>query len=247
MLADSNLNLYITATHPCPYLAEREAVNLLVDPCFRMSAKLYARLLNSGFRRSGDDVYRPHCKSCNACVATRIPVDEFMPNRSQQRTWQRNNDLQVYINHDEGFKPEYNTLYRKYLNHRHRGGGMDADPIETFAGFLLSRWCQTLLVEFRTEQALLAVAAVDKLSNGLSAVYTFFDPEIGEKRGLGTYAVLWQILYAREQGLPYVYPGYWIADSRKMHYKTRFQPIEGLIGGVWEYLPKTDEKGLQLV
>ncbi|MEN9503705.1 MAG: hypothetical protein RI964_2990 [Pseudomonadota bacterium] len=232
MKAEASLNLYITAVHPCPYLPEREAVNLLVDPCFNMTASMYARLLNNGFRRSGHDVYRPHCRGCSACVSTRIPVQEFQADRSQRRNFKRNLDLQVTLNYD-GFKPEYDSLYRRYIRQRHFGGGMDTDSTETFASFLLTRWCNTALVEFRDQDRLLAVATVDVLKNGISSVYTFFDPDVAVERGLGTFAVLWQIEHARALGLPYVYPGYWIAEARKMRYKTRFQPIEGLIDGVW--------------
>ena len=224
MSAEASLNLYITAVHPCPYLPEREAVNLLVDPCYKMTVDLYGRLLESGFRRSGTDVYRPHCKSCSACVSSRIPVDDFKPNRSQRRNLQLNKDLRVIIQRKR-FKSEYDDLYRRYIGQRHAGGGMDKDSVTTFAGFLLADWCQTLLVEFWDDQRLLAVAAVDELKNGLSSVYTFFDPEEGEARGLGTFAVLWQIAHARQCGLAFVYPGYWIAESPKMCYKTRFQPI----------------------
>lgn len=235
MSAAANLNLYITAVHPCPYLPEREAMNLLVDPCYRMNTELYARLLNDGFRRSGADVYRPHCKRCDACISTRIPVQAFTPNRSQRRNIQRNQDLQVCVNRN-GFSAEYAELYRRYIRKRHAGGGMDSDSTSTFASFLLTAWCKTALVEFRHEGTLLAVAAVDELKTGLSSVYTFFDPEEGERRGLGTYAVLWQIAQAQQQGLPYVYPGYWIAESAKMRYKIRFQPIEGLVDGQWRRL-----------
>ncbi len=235
MSAEANLNLYITAVHPCPYLPDRQAVNLLVDPCFHMTSKLYAQLLESGFRRSGEDVYRPHCKQCHACISTRIPVNNFQPDRSQRRNLEQNKDLRVHINAGEGFKPAYARLYRHYIQQRHPGGGMEEDSSETFASFLLGRWSNTLLVEFHDGKSLLAVAAVDQLRNGLSAVYTFFDPA-ENKRGLGTHAVLWQIRHARELGLPYVYPGYWIAGSRKMQYKTRFQPIEGLVNGVWQAL-----------
>lgn len=238
MSAESNLNLYITAVHPCPYLPDRYAMNLLVDPCFKMTGKLYARLLNSGFRRSGSDVYRPHCKTCSACVSTRIAVADFKPDRSQRRNLKQNADLRVVINRHDGFKPEYNLLYHRYIRQRHAGGGMDADSTDTFAGFLLTGWCQTALVEFYEGEALLAVAAIDELATGLSSVYTFFDPEKGGARGLGTFAVLWQIEYARQQGLPFVYPGYWIRESPKMAYKTRFQPIEGLIDGSWVKLDK---------
>lgn len=237
MSAESSLNLYITAVHPCPYLSDREAMNLLVDPGYSMTGTLYSRLLNSGFRRSGSDVYRPHCKDCNACISTRIPVKEFQANRSQRRNFYRNSNLRVVLN-PSGFKPEYARLYREYIRHRHAGGGMDTDSTDTFAGFLLTRWCKTVLVEFWDNSTLLAVAAVDELKNGLSSVYTFFSPEEGEKRGLGTYAILWQIAYAQKLGLDYVYPGYWIAESDKMNYKTRFQPIEGLINGVWTRLKK---------
>ena len=233
MSAETSLNLYITAVHPCPYVVGREAVNLLVDPCFNMTADLYARLLDSGFRRSGQDVYRPHCKGCTACISTRIPVDAFQPDRSQRRNWKRNADLTVILNHD-GFKASYDHLYRRYINQRHPKGGMDTDSSTTFANFLLCRWCPTVLVEFYLDNTLVAVAAIDELKNGLSAVYTFFDPNIGQNRGLGTYAILWQIEYAKQLNLPYVYPGYWIADARKMNYKTRFQPLEGLVDGVWK-------------
>lgn len=122
MSAEASLNLYITAVHPCPYLPERQAMNLLVDPCYRMTADLYARLLESGFRRSGADVYRPHCKGCSACVSTRIAVQGFTPNRSQRRNLKRNSDLSVVVNRT-GFKPEYDDLYRRYINQRHAGVG----------------------------------------------------------------------------------------------------------------------------
>ena len=239
MAAEASLNLYITATHPCPYLPDHEAVNLLVDPCYKMTAELYGRLLDSGFRRSGSDVYRPHCKGCSACVSSRIPVNDFKPNRAQRRNLQRNQDLQVVI-HRRHFKPEYHELYRRYICQRHTGGGMDTDSIDTFASFLLTNWCQTALVEFWDNQHLLAVAAVDELKNGLSSVYTFFDPEESEARGLGTFAVLWQVEYARQRGLTFVYPGYWIAESPKMCYKIRFQPIEGLVNGSWVRLPSQE-------
>ncbi|WGZ93113.1 MAG: arginyltransferase [Candidatus Thiothrix putei] len=232
MSAEASLNLYITAVHPCPYLPERQAMNLLVDPCYKMTTELYGRLLDSGFRRSGGDVYRPHCRHCSACVSTRIPVNDFKPSRSQRRNLKRNQDLQVVMNRG-GFKREYEALYRRYIEQRHSGGGMDTDSSDTFAGFLLARWCNTLLVEFWGQERLLAVAAVDELKNGLSSVYTFFDPQEGEVRGLGTFAVLWQIEWARQRGLPFVYPGYWIAESQKMRYKIHFQPIEGLLNGGW--------------
>ncbi len=172
MSAEASLNLYITAVHPCPYLPDRQAMNLLVDPCYKMTSELYGRLLDSGFRRSGGDVYRPHCRHCSACVSSRIAVNAFKPNRSQRRNWKRNQDLRVVVNRS-GFKDEYAALYRDYIQQRHTGGGMDTDSMDTFAGFLLTRWCKTWLVEFWEQERLLAVAAVDELNNGLSSVYTF--------------------------------------------------------------------------
>ncbi len=231
MLSDT-LELYITAAHECPYLSERRATNLLVDPSFCMDNKTYGNLLNKGFRRSGSDVYRPCCYRCQSCISTRIPVAQFHPSRSQRRTWKQNQDLVVRVNQD-GYKDAYTELYLRYINSRHAGGGMDEDTPSAFASFILTRWCKTVLLEFWKDDQLMAVAATDWMKQGLSSVYTFFDPDEGSVRGLGTYALLWQIYWAAELGLPYVYPGYWIAESPKMSYKTRFQPMEGFIENRW--------------
>lgn len=236
MFSDS-LELYITASHECPYLAGRKATNLLVDPGFSMDMRTYNRLINKGFRRSGGDVYRPCCYRCQSCVSTRIPVQEFRPNRSQRRNRRDNSDLTVHIN-TSGFKPEYSDLYLRYIRSRHAGGGMDEDTPASFASFILTSWCETALLEFRSGDVLLAVAATDRLQQGLSSVYTFFDPAEGAERGLGTFALLWQIEWAATLGLPYVYPGYWIAESPKMNYKARFRPIKGYIDDQWVELPE---------
>lgn len=230
--------LFITAAHECPYLSGRKAMNLLVDPGYDMDVATYGRLLDEGFRRSGADVYRPCCYRCQSCVSTRIPVEQFSPSRSQRRTWKRNQDLQVCIN-ESGYRAIYTPLYLNYINSRHLGGGMDEDSPDTFANFIVTDWCDTPLLEFWHDDQLLAVAATDRLPQGLSAVYTFFDPSEGSKRGLGTFAIIWQIHWAAQLGLPYVYPGYWIAESPKMNYKTRFQPIEGLVDNHWVLLPRS--------
>ena len=231
------LELYITAAHECPYLSERKATNLLVDPAYRMDGKTYSRLLDKGFRRSGSDVYRPCCYRCQSCVSTRIPVRAFQPTRSQRRNWKRNEDLQVRVNQD-GYRPEYSELYLRYIHSRHAGGGMDEDTPGSFAKFILTHWCHTALIEFWKDDALLAVAATDVMQPGLSSVYTFYDPEEGAARGLGTFALLWQIHWAQQLGLGYVYPGYWIKESPKMNYKVRFQPIEGFVDNKWTVLDK---------
>lgn len=236
MFSDS-LELYITAAHECPYLSGRKATNLLVDPGYTMDQPTYSRLIDKGFRRSGNDVYRPCCYRCQSCVSTQIPVDDFKFKRSQKRNWKNNNDLTVRIN-TAGFKAEYSELYLRYIRSRHAGGGMDDDSPASFARFILTNWCDTTLLEFWYNDVLLAVAATDVLSQGLSSVYTFFDPDEGAARGLGTYALLWQIHWAKQQNLPYVYPGYWIAESPKMNYKTRFSPIKGFIDDQWVDLPE---------
>jgi len=232
-----SLELYITAAHECPYLSDRKATNLLVDPGYEMDLPTYSRLIDKGFRRSGSDVYRPCCYRCQSCVSTRIPVSDFKFKRSQKRNWKNNSDLDVRVN-TSGFKPEYSALYLRYIRSRHAGGGMDDDSPASFANFILTGRCETALIEFWRDDVLLAVAATDKVKQGLSSVYTFFDPDEGVERGLGTYALLWQIHWAQEQGLPYVYPGYWIAESPKMNYKTRFSPIKGFIDDQWIDLPK---------
>jgi arginine-tRNA-protein transferase len=233
------LELYITAAHECPYLEERKATNLLVDPAFAMDTRTYSHLLNKGFRRSGSDVYRPCCYRCQACVSTRIPVESFKPSRSQKRTWNLNQDLSVRVNQD-GYREEYTDLYLRYVRSRHAGGGMDDDTPSTFANFILTDWCQTVLIEFWKDERLMAVASTDWLKQGLSSVYTFFDPEEGSERGLGTFALLWQIHWAKELKLPYVYPGYWIKESPKMNYKVRFQPIEGFVNNQWVPIAKAE-------
>lgn len=233
------LELYITAAHECPYLEERKATNLLVDPAFAMDTRTYSHLLNKGFRRSGSDVYRPCCYRCQACVSTRIPVESFKPSRSQKRTWNLNQDLSVRVNQD-GYREEYTELYLRYVRSRHAGGGMDDDTPSTFANFILTDWCQTVLIEFWKDERLMAVASTDWLKQGLSSVYTFFDPEEGSERGLGTFALLWQIHWAKELKLPYVYPGYWIKESPKMNYKVRFQPIEGFVNNQWVPIAKSE-------
>ncbi len=229
------LNFYLSPPEPCSYLPGRDAVNLFADPLAPMDTALYGRLIDHGFRRSGRYVYRPQCGACEACVPTRIAVDAFRPSRSQRRNMERNRDLEVVLR-PARFQDQHFALYRRYQQGRHAGGGMDNPRPESYRDFLICDWTETLFVELRLAGRTLAVAVTDVLPRGLSAVYTFFDPDHSE-RGLGTYAVLWQIREARRRALPYVYLGYWIAGNRKMRYKTRFRPIEGLVHGRWQPLP----------
>jgi arginine-tRNA-protein transferase len=180
-----------------------------------------------GFRRSGSQVYKPECGQCKECISSRIVTKHFSPSRSQRRNLKTNRDLSVVIN-TTGFKARYLPLYEDYLQSRHDNN--DASNIEDF---FEAKWCNVHYIEFyNPNNSLLGVAVVDVLKNGLSSVYTFFTPE-ESKRSLGTFAVLWQIEYAKKNDIDYVYPGYWIKDCSKMNYKTRFQPLEGYYSGKW--------------
>lgn len=231
------MRLFATYEHSCPYLPEKNSVNAIVDPKYPMEIPLYSQMIDDGYRRSGKQVYRPYCPDCNECISTRIPVDKFKPSRSQKRNWRLNQDLHITEN-TTGFSVEYNDLYANYISTRHASGEMEANATDDFSSFIETDWCDTIFYEFRENEGLLCVAAVDVLEQGLSAVYTFFDSAVSSKRSLGTYALLWEIEQAKKLKLEYVYPGYWIKDSTKMNYKTRFQPIEGRVNGKWMSLGK---------
>lgn len=228
------LQLYLTASYPCSYLPDREARSLVVTPNELVDDAVYSQLIQTGFRRSGFYTYRPQCDQCQACVPVRLVVDEFHPRRTQRRAWKRNQHLRTDMR-EQVFEPEHYQLYRRYQASRHAGGGMDQDGEEQYRQFLLQSGVTTLLVEFHDESALRMVSLVDVVENGLSCVYTFFDPEMPQA-GLGTYNILWQVELCRRLGLPYLYLGYWIAQSRKMAYKAEFRPLQGLRDGCWQYI-----------
>jgi len=228
-------DLYLSMPHPCSYLAGRMSAILFVDPQRILEPGEYGIFVRQGFRRSGDLVYRPHCQGCSACVAVRVPVRDFKPSRSQRRNWKRNQDIEI-IEKPVQFVPEHFDLYRRYQIARHPESGMnDTDP-QKYLNFLGSRQVSSVFFEMRVCGSLAGLAVADLLPDGLSAVYTFFDPDLPE-RGLGVYAVLWEIEEAKRRGLDYVYLGYWIAESPKMSYKTRYRPIEGIHHGRWVRLP----------
>lgn len=219
-----NLQFFLTPPHPCGYFDREDSVTLLVDPTAKMTPGLYARLLEQGFRRSGNHVYRPHCPSCNGCVPVRIPAADFKMNRSLRRTWNKNQDLKV-MEMQPGYRDEQFQLYEKYIVSRHRGGSMDNPTPETYADFLMSENTGCLYYEFSLKGKPVMVAVTDRIPGALSAVYTFFDPAL-DKRSLGNFAILWQADRARRLGLKWLYLGYWIENCRKMSYKSRFQPLE---------------------
>lgn len=228
------LRLFHSGDHPCGYWPGRSARDLVLDPRDPRLPQLYPMTLDWGFRRSGDLLYRPHCRGCRACVAVRIPVDRFLPDRAQRRCLSRNADLRVRILPAERTDEQF-ALYRRYLAARHAGGGMDRHGAAEFDQFLVGNWAQGRFLECRAAGRLLAVAVTDLPGNAMSAVYTFFDPD-ERARSLGTFAILQQLAWARRDGREHLYLGYWIAGHAKMDYKRRFRPIEGFDGRGWHDL-----------
>ncbi|HEY9201119.1 MAG TPA: arginyltransferase [Gammaproteobacteria bacterium] len=234
-MSQQHLSLYITREQPCSYYDDRLSASLIPDPQLPMSAELYSLLIARGFRRSGEFVYRPHCKGCNACVPARINVARFHPNRNQRRCLKRNADLRTRLV-TARYSEEYFALYQRYLNTRHDDGSMANPQPEDFSNFLLNSWQSTLFIESRLQGRLLAVAVVDFLQTGPSAVYTFFEPAEAA-RSLGTFAVLQQIWLARLYQHPHVYLGYWIRNHRKMDYKRHFAGLELYRDEQWQAAP----------
>lgn len=228
------VRLFQTLPHPCGYFGDRTAQNLVIDPSAPRLPQLYDLAVQRGFRRAGGHVYHPQCAGCRACVACRIPVTRFRPDRSQRRCLARNADLSLRVV-AAGYSEEYFDLYQRYLRGRHRGGGMDDARPEDFSRFLYTSWSPTRFIEMRAGARLVAIAVTDFCASGLSAVYTFFDPaEV--QRSLGTYAILSQVELARQQRLDHVYLGFWIAGHPKMDYKKRYRGLEVLDGGDWKPL-----------
>ena len=235
------LHFYLTAPYPCSYLPDQRARSQVATPAFLISPAVYSELVQHGFRRSGTYTYRPRCDNCRACVPLRIPAKQFTPNRSQRRAWAQHANLEATL-HPLQDKPEYYDLYQRYQHARHKDGGMDNDDREAYRNFLLQSHVDSLLVEFREPTqdkpgALRMVSVIDLLSDGLSSVYTFYEPDLPHAR-LGVYNVLWQIELCRKLDLEFVYLGYWIEHSRKMAYKTQYQPAQGLLNGTWRPLEK---------
>lgn len=226
------VKFFITPLHKCSYLPRQDAITLFADPKAEVNKNLYSDLSEMGFRRSGNYLYRPHCRQCAACIPVRIPCEAFSPSRKQKRVIRKNADIQVQAV-PPIYSEEHYLLYKEYIEKKHRDGDMYPPSPDQYASFLLSDWGNTAFFEFRDgNDHLLAVSVCDILENGISAVYTFYDTN-EPKRSLGVMAVLWQIEEAKRQQLPAVYLGYWIKECQKMSYKTDYKPLEMLIDDHW--------------
>ena len=224
--------LFRTPPMPCPYLAGKVERHIFAEIAGPGAIEAYDELARAGFRRSHRVAYRPACTGCRACVPVRVAAERFQPGRSQRRVARANADIVATalppLASDEQFQ-----LFQHYQRSRHGDGEMARMGFEDYRGMVEESAVGTAVVEFRaTDGKLMGACLFDRLGDGLSAVYSFFDPAEAA-RGLGTYAVLWLIEQARRERRPYVYLGFWIADSRKMAYKTRFKPLECLIDGRW--------------
>lgn len=227
-----DIRVYTTFPHACSYLTEQEATTLFIDPRQTLSQALYTQLSLMGFRRSGDHLYRPHCSQCNACIPSRVAVSDFKRSKSQKRVWRRNKDLEIReatsIDDEEAY-----GLYERYIRGRHADGDMFPPERDQYRSFLNNGLGCTRYFRFYEQDRLVAVIVADQMLDGLSAIYTFYDPE-HEARSLGTYAVLFQIDLMQKAQLDYVYLGYLIKNCGKMSYKSRFQPLELFRSGNWQ-------------
>ncbi|UOA08875.1 arginyltransferase [Methylobacter sp. S3L5C] len=227
----TSIPLFLSQKHPCSYLDGEQAQSVFVHPSYPITPSIYAQLIARGFRRSGDEVYAPHCSHCSACIPVRLPVKKFKPSRSQKRCLHKNIDTQVTVK-PAIFEQAHYDMYLRYQNVRHSEGSMaDASP-DDYLDFLGSSWCDTRFIEFSIDNELAGIAVIDQFDQAWSAVYTFFEPKFSDY-SLGVFAVLWQIEQVLLQQKEFLYLGFWIKACKKMAYKSDYQPIELLIDNQW--------------
>ena len=226
-----SIPLILSQEHSCGYIDGKIAQSLFAHPSLPLSPLIYSQLIEQGFRRSGNEVYAPHCSNCSACIPARLPVEEFKPSRSQKRCLNKNRNTQVIIK-PAVFEQAHYDMYLRYQTIRHTEGSMANASPEDYLSFLGSIWCDTVFIEFSIGNQLAAIAVVDQFDQAWSAVYTFFEPKFSSY-SLGAYAVLWQINQAYQQQKEFLYMGFWIKACKKMTYKCDYQPIQLLINKQW--------------
>lgn len=228
--------MFVTPPRPCPYLPGRIERDMFVELAPPNADRLHMRLAHLGFRRSHNVVYRPDCPGCQSCVSVRVIVDEFVRPKTFERIWRRNADLTAQLRPPTATDEQF-ELFQKYQRERHGDGEMSMMDFDDYRAMIENTMVDSHVVEFRSgDGQLVAACLADELGDGLSAVYSFFDPS-DARRSLGNHMILWLVETARSERLPYVYLGYWIRHSQKMAYKSRFQPLEGLGPNGW--LPLT--------
>lgn len=232
--AHNPIRLFETVVDECPYLDNQQSASILVDPEHDIDTALFSSLSRSGFRRSGEMLYTPKCPSCNACVSVRIPSDQFKASKSQKRVWRKNNDLRVSLE-SVRFEQEHFDMYFRYQQHRHPESSMCDDDVEKYISFIDSSYSRSQFLTFRLDGLLIGISVLDQFEGGLSAVYTFFEPEFSN-RSLGTYAILYALKLAKAHQIAHVYLGYWIDGSGKMDYKRKFKPLQGYQERQWREL-----------
>ena len=230
------INFFASAPEPCSYLDNRKSVSAFANPHMDMDMKTYNELIQHGFRRSGGYIYRPHCPQCQECISVRVPVRKHRYSRNEQRAIKRNSDIRISIMPGR-YRDEHFDLYRRYINSRHNDGSMANPNKSDYHRFLICDWTDTLFFEYRLNRILIAVAVCDITDSGLSAVYTFFDPDYAD-RSPGHFAILSQINETQLRDLDYLYLGYWIRDCNKMSYKRRYKPLEAFLNDQWVALDK---------
>lgn len=233
-ISSSRVQSFLSPQYPCPILPDRKARLQVATPSALINEQVYSKLTQHGFRRMGTMISRPNCDTCQACVPVRIEINNFAPNRDQRQAWKRHSTLEISF-HPLKDKPEYFELYERYLLARHNETGIKDDVQEQYGVFLLESRFNSRLVEFREAGVLRMVSIIDILEDGLSSVYTFYEPDL-PKTSFGTFNVLWQIEWCRTLQLPYLYPGYWIEKDAKTSYMGNFRPLQALLHDTWEPL-----------
>lgn len=230
------LNFFASTPEPCSYLDNRKSVSAFANPNMDMDMATYNELIQHGFRRSGGYIYRPHCPNCQECISVRVETSRHHFSRNDKRLIKANSDMRIKTIPAK-FYDEHFDLYRRYISSRHSDGSMANPGKPDYHRFLICDWTDTDFIEYRLNNLLVAVAVCDVTSTGLSAVYTFFDPDYSD-RSPGHFAILNQIYEVKARDLDYLYLGYWIRDCAKMNYKRRYHPLQAFLQDQWVDLDK---------